>query len=545
MLFAAAGIRMSLVARDLEDHPLSGFRFTYGGVTSDATSQAGTTELNLPPGQGPGQQIKLFLVPHSKKLEDWFLVNPQVNIPSNSGFAELILMRRSTFRQIAAEARDAPGAKARSNEQPTAEDQKKALVSAAARRGLTAEQLESAIKSFAETQDPNDRGIAAYLEGRYQRAEELLKEPAKKQTNGLVETLLYLGAAQYQQAEYRAASDSFRTALALHKEEPILLSWLGSSLMATANWTEAEALIRRALIIDEKSYGPEHPDVAISLDNLAVLLKVMNRLAEAEPLMRRALIIDEKRYGPEHPDVAISLDNLAVLLKVTNRLAEAEPLMRRALTIEETSYGPDHPEVATTLNNLAQLFKATNRSAEAEPLMRRALAIDEKSYGPDHPKVARDLSILAPLLQATNRLCEAEPLIRRALAIDEKSYGPDHPDVARDLSILADLLQKTNRCSDAEPMMRRALAIEERSFGPDHTEVASSLNNLAQLLQATNRLAEAEPLMRRALAILLEFARRTGFENPNQEAVAENYRSLLQAMGKSQAEIEGAIKGLK
>ena len=503
MLFAAAGIRMSLVARDLEDHPLSGFRFTYGGVTSDATSQAGTTELNLPPGQGPGQQIKLFLVPHSKKLEDWFLVNPQVNIPSNSGFAELILMRRSTFRQIAAEARDAPGAKARSNEQPTAEDQKKALVSAAARRGLTAEQLESAIKSFAETQDPNDRGIAAYLEGRYQRAEELLKEPAKKQTNGLVETLLYLGAAQYQQAEYRAASDSFRTALALHKEEPILLSWLGSSLMATANWTEAEALIRRALIIDEKS------------------------------------------YGPEHPDVAISLDNLAVLLKVTNRLAEAEPLMRRALTIEETSYGPDHPEVATTLNNLAQLFKATNRSAEAEPLMRRALAIDEKSYGPDHPKVARDLSILAPLLQATNRLCEAEPLIRRALAIDEKSYGPDHPDVARDLSILADLLQKTNRCSDAEPMMRRALAIEERSFGPDHTEVASSLNNLAQLLQATNRLAEAEPLMRRALAILLEFARRTGFENPNQEAVAENYRSLLQAMGKSQAEIEGAIKGLK
>ena len=59
--------------------------------------------------------------------------------------------------------------------------------------------------------------------------------------------------------------------------------------------------MRRALAIDEKSYGPEHPDVASDLNNLAQLLQATNRLAEAEPLMRRALAIDEKSYGPEHP----------------------------------------------------------------------------------------------------------------------------------------------------------------------------------------------------------------------------------------------------
>ena len=36
-----------------------------------------------------------------------------------------------------------------------------------------------------------------------------------------------------------------------------------------------------------------------------------NRLAEAEPLMRRALAIDEKSFGPDHPNVASDLDNLA------------------------------------------------------------------------------------------------------------------------------------------------------------------------------------------------------------------------------------------
>ena len=79
------------------------------------------------------------------------------------------------------------------------------------------------------------------------------------------------------------------------------------------------------------------------LNNLAQLLQATNRLAEAEPLMRRALAIDEQSFGPDHPNVASGLNNLAQLLQATNRLAEAEPLMRRALAIDEKSYGPEHP----------------------------------------------------------------------------------------------------------------------------------------------------------------------------------------------------------
>ena len=41
------------------------------------------------------------------------------------------------------------------------------------------------------------------------------------------------------------------------------------------------------------------------LNNLAQLLQATNRLGEAEPLMRRALAIDEASYGPDHPNVAI------------------------------------------------------------------------------------------------------------------------------------------------------------------------------------------------------------------------------------------------
>jgi tetratricopeptide (TPR) repeat protein len=298
---------------------------------------------------------------------------------------------------------------------------------------------------------------------------------------------------------------------------------------AKARYSEAERVSRRALAIDQASLRPDHPNVAIRLNNLAELLRVTNRLAEAEPLMRRALTIDEKSYGPDHPEVAIDLNNLAELLRATDRLAEAEPLYRRALAIWKKSLGPDHPQVATGLNNLALLLKATNRLADAEPLMRRALETDQKSYGPDHPDVARDLNNLAQLLQATNRFDEAEPLMRRALETDQKSYGPDHPDVARDLNNLAWLLQATNRLAEAEPLMRRALEIDEKSYGPDHPTVAIRLNNLAQLLQDTNRLAEAEPLFRRALSI---FETSRGPDHPSTVTVCNNLAGLEAALGK-------------
>ena len=117
--------------------------------------------------------------------------------------------------------------------------------------------------------------------------------------------------------------------------------------------------MRRALAIDERNYGPMHPNVAIRLNNLAALLLATNRLAEAEPLMRRALAIDEKSYGQEHPKFAIRLNNLAGLLLNTNRLMEAEPLMRRALVIVlkfTRATGHEHPNLRQAIANYQKLL---------------------------------------------------------------------------------------------------------------------------------------------------------------------------------------------
>ena len=82
--------------------------------------------------------------------------------------------------------------------------------------------------------------------------------------------------------------------------------------------------------------------------------------------------------GPEHPNVALSLNNLAGLYHDLGNYAEAEPLYRRALTIVEKALGPEHPNVATTLENYAALLRETGRADEAGEMEARAKAIRAK-----------------------------------------------------------------------------------------------------------------------------------------------------------------------
>ena len=73
--------------------------------------------------------------------------------------------------------------------------------------------------------------------------------------------------------------------------------------------------------------------MATSLNNLALLYQAQGKYAEAEPLVKRALAIYEKALGPEHPDVARSLENYAALLRETARADEAERMEARAKAI--------------------------------------------------------------------------------------------------------------------------------------------------------------------------------------------------------------------
>jgi len=272
-------------------------------------------------------------------------------------------------------------------------------------------------------------------------------------------------------------------------------------LYQAGRYDEAIPLTQRALAILEKNLGPEHPAVAVSLNNLAALYTNKGDYARAEPLLERALAIQEKALGQEHPTVATSLDNLAVLYNNKGDYARAEPLFERALAIREKTFGLEHPDLANSLNNLGMLYLSKADYARAEPLLKRALAIQEKILGAEHRDLAQSLNNLGGLYDERGDYARAEPLYERALAIREKVFGPEHPDVAESLHNLAGLYREKGDYARAEPLYERALAIWEKSLGPGHPRVANSLNNLALLYDAKGDYARAELFFERALAI--------------------------------------------
>jgi hypothetical protein len=65
--------------------------------------------------------------------------------------------------------------------------------------------------------------------------------------------------------------------------------------------------------IDEASFGPDHPNVAVRVNNLGSVLRALGDLAGARAAFERALAIFERFLGSEHPSTRTVRGNLESL----------------------------------------------------------------------------------------------------------------------------------------------------------------------------------------------------------------------------------------
>ena len=248
-----------------------------------------------------------------------------------------------------------------------------------------------------------------------------------------------------------------------------------------AFWQLITPMYEEMLQILEAELGPEHSNVATTLNNLALLYKSMGDYEKTLPLYKRALDIREKVLDPQHPFVAITLNNLAELYRQMRDYEKALPLFQRALDIREKVLGPQHPDVAQTQNNLSLLYKSMGNYEKALPLFQRALEIYEKVLGPEHQNVATTLDNLASLYNHMGDYEKALLLCKRALEIYEKVLGPQHLDVAITQNNLAALYYHTERYEEALPLVESSLKILEKKVGPAHPNFKKTEQNIQAL----------------------------------------------------------------
>jgi CHAT domain-containing protein/Flp pilus assembly protein TadD len=278
-----------------------------------------------------------------------------------------------------------------------------------------------------------------------------------------------------------------------HPELAKSLNILALTYSALGQYKAAASLLQQALEIRRKAYGEKHPAVAASLSNLAALYYDMGDFTRAENCYLQALDIER---------AAQTIHNLAALYHAMGKFAPAKKLFIEAQKLRRDSVGEEHADYAQTLNCLGSLYFSIGNYAQAESLFFRALKIRRRILGQEHPDYARTLNNLGALYYTVGEFTRGEKLYRRALRIRRRAFGTMmHPECAQSLDNLASLYRARGLFAKALSGYEKALAIRRRLLGGYHPDVAATLNNLAALHDDTGNFSEAERLYRQALTI--------------------------------------------
>lgn len=179
-----------------------------------------------------------------------------------------------------------------------------------------------------------------------------------------------LATGQYADAErlFSQAATLAETFEASDSRQTCMLSRLGTALSNQHKYAEAQKILERVVAIKTEQFGPDHLEVAHSLNDLAGLLYEQSQYRQAMPLCTKILNIYERSLGSDHVDVATVSVNLAMLHHTQNEFAQAEQMYKRALDIRTAKLNSEHPDVINVLENYAALLLATGRNDEAEYL---------------------------------------------------------------------------------------------------------------------------------------------------------------------------------
>jgi tetratricopeptide (TPR) repeat protein len=304
-------------------------------------------------------------------------------------------------------------------------------------------------------------------------------------------------ALQLSQGDFGAASQEFGRSL-----------WaLGQLRYRQYRLVDAQQLYNRGLDILESAAAPA-TDISALLDDLAQVYADEQQWALARQTYQRALEVDQRVLGDEHPRVAMHLHNLAVVAQNMGDLKLAETLYHDAIRRKERAYGVGDPQTADAIENYGLLLQREGRLTEAEPLLRSALAMTLSRYGPGHYNVGYARVSLAMLLHDQGNLAEAESEFRQALAVYDKSLPTNHQYRASALMHFARLLVDRGKPDEALGLSDQALEIwnaTSSASGPRtaqaHAIHAYALAHLGKPSEAATELDAALPVLLKARGV--------------------------------------------
>ncbi|MCH9647836.1 MAG: serine/threonine-protein kinase [Deltaproteobacteria bacterium] len=269
------------------------------------------------------------------------------------------------------------------------------------------------------------------------------------------------------------------------------LEALGQGYRRLGLYQQAAPLLREALELRQRRFGPEHLDTASSFHELGLLLWKQGEMTEAKALMERGLATRERLAGRDSQLVADSLEGL-FKPEAMARLAGAEALGIRVLELRRRHLPPDHPKVALALSSLGMYQVQLLKFRQGLRSLEEALAIHERVLGAEDPRTGESALRLGGMLSKVGEYRRAEELLLRALEIYRRALGPEHPGVAACHGQLGNLYYELLDLDRSEVEMQAALKLTEERFGVDSPWTADAHLGLGLVFYQRGELRLAE-----------------------------------------------------
>jgi hypothetical protein len=282
---------------------------------------------------------------------------------------------------------------------------------------------------------------------------------------------------------------------------------LARCLRYQEQFEESEALYRQVRTIYSKALGPDDERTLTAVSKLAFLREDQDDYPGAIALVREILAAEQKKLGPEAGDTLMTTQILAGILGRSGEPAnekEAETLFRSLLETRIRTVGPAQPDTLTAYDKLADFLEERGDKDEALQLRLTRLDAQGKAVGSDDTGYAVDLMIVAREAFSADQDQTAQSLAKKALAIREAKLGETDPKTLDAMELVSVIAKTLGDTGEAEELARRVVTIRRSKVADDVPALAGSYDALARVLAAADRPAEALPFARRAVALAAE-----------------------------------------
>ena len=223
----------------------------------------------------------------------------------------------------------------------------------------------------------------------------------------------------------------------------VILNFLGIMMGESGAHDKAILNVANALKIRRLVAGGNCLHISESLSALGFLYYQVDDMTMSKQSLSECLTLQRDMFdGVENKiAIAVTLNNLGLVMKRLLCHSQSEKYMRESLMIRQTIYGDAavdmedtvmieknyHPVIACAWFSLGNLLIAMARYREARTYLEHCLAARKLLDGNIHAGVANSLHSLADLCICERRFGEASTLLREVIDIRAALYGDQSP----------------------------------------------------------------------------------------------------------------------